>query len=92
MHKLVTSLHPKNILTALDAIDAEAPSYSLNRAQALRRVFITLATVSVCLLFIHYLKHFSSFNALLQMLSAFVYSFFALYRVPKLLYTFALFG
>lgn len=69
MHKLVTSLHPKNILTALDAIDAEAPSYSLNRAQALRRVFITLATVSVCLLFIHYLKHFSSFNALLQMLS-----------------------
>jgi len=69
MNKLFALLNPKNILTSLDVIDAEAPSYSLNRPQALRRVFITLATVSVCLLFVHYVKYSSSFKALLEMFS-----------------------
>lgn len=62
-------LDPRNILNVLDEIDRELPSYTLNRQQALRRVFWTLACVCVCLLLIHYLKYFSSFQAFLEMLS-----------------------
>ena len=62
-------LNPANILVALDRIDNEAPSYSLNRQQALRRTFYTLACVSVCLLLIHYMKFSSTMIATLKMLS-----------------------
>lgn len=61
--------HPKQILLALDEIDASKPSYSLSRSQALRRVFAVLACVSLCLLIIHYLKYSSVFIASLQVLS-----------------------
>ncbi|MDQ2076945.1 CPBP family intramembrane glutamic endopeptidase [Marinimicrobium sp. ABcell2] len=49
-------LNPKTILVALDEIDQEHPSYSLSRPAALRRVFVVLASVSVALLALHYLK------------------------------------
>ncbi len=62
-------LHPKNIFLALDAIDASAPSYSLDRPQALRRIFWTLACVCVCLLIIHYMKYNSTMRATLALLS-----------------------
>lgn len=39
----VLRLHPRRILTILDEIDAESPSYSLSRPAALRRVFAILA-------------------------------------------------
>lgn len=66
---MIKYLHPSRIFTVLDEIDAEAPSYSLDRRAALRRVFSVLATVCVCLLLIHYLKYFSSFRSFLAMLS-----------------------
>ncbi len=66
---MLKMLDPRNILTTLDTIDNEAPSYSLDRKQALRRVFTTLACVSVCLLIIHYMKYFSTFNVILETLS-----------------------
>lgn len=56
---LVSSLHPRRIMQALDEIDATGDSYRLTRQQSLRRVFVTLACVCVALLFIHYAK-FSS--------------------------------
>ncbi len=62
-------LHPKNIFLALDAIDAAPPSYTLNRSDALRRVFWTLACVSVCLLIIHYMKYNTTMRASLALLS-----------------------
>ncbi|MBX2857199.1 MAG: CPBP family intramembrane metalloprotease [Cellvibrionaceae bacterium] len=66
MNALRQSLHPKNIVNALDRIDNEAPSYTLSRKQALRRVFTTLACVSVCLLIIHYAKYSTTLHALLR--------------------------
>ncbi len=57
--RFAQSLHPHRILQALDKIDDSGNSYSLDRRQSLRRVFITLACVAVALLFIHYAK-FSS--------------------------------
>lgn len=66
---MFTKLHPKNILTALDEIDAEAPSYTMNRPQALRRVFSVLACVSVCLLLMHYGKFSDNLRYLLQTLA-----------------------
>lgn len=62
---LLTRLHPRLILTALDEIDQAMPSYTLPRPQALRRVFIVLATTSVCLLLLHYGKYSSNLAALL---------------------------
>jgi len=62
-------LDPRNIFTTLDEIDQHPPSYTLDRAQSLRRVFWTLACVSICLLLIHYLKYFSSLQAFLQQLA-----------------------
>lgn len=62
-------LHPNNIFLALDKIDTEAPSYTLDRKVALRRIFWTLAGVAVCLLLIHYLKFYSSMIAFLNQLS-----------------------
>jgi len=63
------SLHPRCILQALDAIDAESPSYTMTRPQALRRVLITLACVSVCLLFLHYAKFSDNFHDVLQLIA-----------------------
>lgn len=53
---LLKALHPRHIMLALDDIDQAHPSYSMNRPAALRRVFVVLATVSVCLLLLHYSK------------------------------------
>lgn len=63
-------LNPGNILTALDKIDAEPPSYTLNRPQAMRRAFTVLAFVAVSLLLIHYLKFHSVFVAVLKLVPA----------------------
>ena len=52
----LSRLHPRQLLLALDRIDAAPPSYTLTRPQALRRVFVTLACACVALLFIHYAK------------------------------------
>lgn len=62
---LVNRLHPRCILLALDEIDQSPPSYRLNRPQALRRVFMVLATVSVCLLLLHYGKYSRNMTLLL---------------------------
>ncbi len=66
---MLNKLHPGQILTALDDIDAQSPSYSLSRPQALRRVFAVLACVSVCLLFMHYGKFSDNLMWLLQLLA-----------------------
>ena len=66
---MLAKLHPKNILTALDEIDAQAPSYSLSKPQALRRVFAVLACVSVCLLFMHYAKFSNNLQSVLQLVA-----------------------
>jgi len=63
---LRTLLARANIFTLLDHIDRQPPSYQLPRQQALRRVFITLATVSVCLLLVHYGKNSSNLIWLLR--------------------------
>lgn len=62
----LAALHPRQILRALDQIDAAAPSWQLSRPDALRRVFIVLATVSVSLLILHYAKFATNLHALLQ--------------------------
>ena len=67
---MLAKLHPKNILTALDDIDAQAPSYSLSKPQALRRVFAVLACVSVCLLFMHYAKFSNNLQSLLEQVAS----------------------
>ncbi len=66
---MLAKLHPKNILTALDEIDAQSPSYSMSKPQALRRVFSVLACVSVCLLFMHYAKFSDNLENLLQLIA-----------------------
>ena len=68
-NRFLKSLHPNNILIALDEIDAQPPSYSLNKPQALRRVVIVLACVCVSLLFDHYAKYSENFYDLLRLLA-----------------------
>ncbi len=68
---MLNYFNPANIIRVLDEIDEEAPSYSLERRAALRRVFAILATVSVSLLLIHYLKFSSSLVATLETISKF---------------------
>jgi membrane protease YdiL (CAAX protease family) len=63
---LLSKLHPRLILQALDQIDTTSPSYSLSRPQALRRVLLTLACVSVCLLFLHYAKYSNNLHNFLE--------------------------
>lgn len=63
---LISSLHPRRILTALDEIDQAPPSYRLTRPASLRRVFIVLASVSICLLLLHYGKYSSNMSLLLS--------------------------
>lgn len=62
--------HPKAWMAALDEIDQQHPSYSVNRQQALRRTLLTLATVSLSLLFLHYAKYSSSFYIFIDFLDA----------------------
>jgi membrane protease YdiL (CAAX protease family) len=62
-------LHPRQILCVLDAIDQQAPSYTLTRPQALRRVMWVLASVSVSLLFLHYAKYAQSFEWVLSLVA-----------------------
>lgn len=66
---LISALHPRQIMVALDDIDSAAPSYSMDRPSALRRVFTVLACVSLCLLIIHYLKYSSVFVQTTTLLS-----------------------
>ena len=66
---VINKLDPRHIFTSLDIIDASEPSHTLERKIALRRVFWVLASVSVCLLLIHYMKYFSTFRAALTMVS-----------------------
>src|SRR5690625_6799977 len=63
-------LNPRHILVVLDEIDQEAPSHTLARPVAMRRVFVTLASVSVALLALHYLKFGQNFVGVLQLLAA----------------------
>lgn len=62
---LPKAINPKQILVVLDEIDLESPSYQLSRPAALRRVFWVLASVSVCLLILHYGKYSISLQSLL---------------------------
>ncbi|HWV15477.1 MAG TPA: CPBP family intramembrane glutamic endopeptidase [Cellvibrio sp.] len=62
-------LHPNRILSALDTIDAAAPSYTMNRPQALRRVVAVMACVSVCLLLDHYGKFSDNLLQFLQLIA-----------------------
>ncbi len=65
---LLARLHPRQILRALDEIDSAAPSYTLDRRAALRRVMGVLACVSVSLLILHYAKFSSNLQLLLNAL------------------------
>lgn len=64
----LAALHPRRILHALDAIDAESPSYRLNRPAALRRVFVVLATVCISLLILNYGRYSTNLHTLLAYL------------------------
>lgn len=64
----LAALHPRRILQALDAIDAESPSYRLSRPAALRRVFAVLACVCVSLLILHYSRYSTNLHLLLESL------------------------
>ncbi len=66
---MLRKLDPRLIFSTLDTIDENPPSYSLNRKQSLRRVFWVMASVSICLLLIHYMKYFSTFRATLALFS-----------------------
>lgn len=68
-NRFLKSLHPGNILIALDEIDAQGPSYSLDKPQALRRVVIVLACVCASLLLDHYAKFFDNFYDLLRLVA-----------------------
>ncbi len=63
--RLFDSLHPRQILRALDDIDQASSSYTLDRPAALRRVMLVLACVSVSLLVLHYAKFSNNLLALL---------------------------
>ncbi len=64
----LADLHPRQILVALDQIDAATPSWQMTRPQALRREMAVLATVSVSLLILHYAKFATNLQGLLQWL------------------------
>lgn len=62
--------HPATWMAALDEVDQDKNSYSMSRTQALRRTLITLAGVSVSLLFLHYAKYSSSFYVFLSFIES----------------------
>ncbi len=64
----INRLHPRQLLRALDEIDAAPSSYTLSRPAALRRVIWVLACVSVSLLVLHYAKYSSNLQLLLNSL------------------------
>jgi membrane protease YdiL (CAAX protease family) len=64
----LAALHPRRIMEALDAIDAESPSYRLDRRAALRRVFAVLACVCVSLLLLHYSRYSANLHSLLALI------------------------
>lgn len=66
--RLFDNLHPRRILHALDEIDRVAPSYTLDRPAALRRVMLVLACVAVSLLVLHYAKFSNNLLALVSWL------------------------
>lgn len=66
---LLRFIDPRQILVALDRIDADPSSWTLDRRAALRRVVIVLACVSVCLLLLHYAKSGRNFYHLMQWLA-----------------------
>lgn len=66
---MIKALDPRNILRALDEIDAESPSYTMTKPQALRRVFAVLACVSVCLLLMYYGKFSDNLQSSLGLLA-----------------------
>lgn len=65
----IARLHPGLILSTLDQIDNTTPSHTMTRPQALRRVLLTLACVSVCLLILHYLKYSNNLHELLRLIA-----------------------
>jgi membrane protease YdiL (CAAX protease family) len=65
---VLAALHPRRIMAALDAIDAESPSYNLDRRAALRRVFAVLACVCVSLLLLHYSRYSANLHSLLALI------------------------
>jgi uncharacterized protein len=66
---LLDTFNPRRVLVALDEIDAQAPSYSLSRPEALRRVVQVLGCVCFCLLLDHYAKFSDNFKSLLILLA-----------------------
>ena len=54
---LTDYINPRKLLSALDAIDAEAPSHSmLDQKTKIKKIFYTIIAISVALLLIKYLK------------------------------------
>lgn len=68
--RLFATLHPRQILCALDDIDQAVSSYTLDRPAALRRVMLVLACVSISLLILHYAKFSQNLQLLLGWLDA----------------------
>jgi uncharacterized protein len=67
LNRILGTFHPRQVLVALDDIDLQAPSYSLDRPQALRRVVIVLGCVCLCLLLDHYAKFSDNFKWVLTL-------------------------
>lgn len=65
---LPSYLNPKSLIVAFEEIDAQAPSYSLARPEAMRRVVYTLAITTLCLFLVEYLKHSGPFRSFVTML------------------------
>jgi len=59
-------LHPRTLAGAFAAIDAEAQAERARHPGSERRAAVALLTVAVCLLFIHYLKFATSYEAALS--------------------------
>jgi membrane protease YdiL (CAAX protease family) len=66
---LLSRWHPGRLLHTLQAIDNTFPSYRFHRAQALRRVWVTLAIVCLCLWLLNYAKLPEVWHAVLALAS-----------------------
>lgn len=60
---LTDYINPRKLLPALDKIDAETPSHSMDRKTKMRRVFYTVIAISIALLLVEYLKMNSVFRS-----------------------------
>lgn len=56
MLTLMKILHPGLVIESLQRIDAEFPSWTMDRPQALRRTFVALGASCTCLLLLNYLQ------------------------------------